>query len=155
MTAPRAAFLVIMLLIPAVLWGWAMSVRDDAAKLTVSVIRQVQTVGPRDLRVGHEDAAVEAAFSRFFRRYRYPDGNLEDQLRHFESLWPALLRCSPASVKQSGEDRFEVQAGRTLPRRIVMVAGTDPAGEAMEVELRWVQYRGSWYIHSYELHSAG
>ena len=121
-------------LAPAGLWFYLNGVKNDMLGLTRFLVRQVHR--------GDEESQA-----RFYSRYRFPDGDAEPET--FIALWNALDACDPKSPVYGDQTPLRCQDGKTRTHKQVIVRGETAEGAPVVVELEWVRYRGSWYIHEY------
>ena len=128
------AVLLAMTGVPGGLWLYLNGVRNNMVSLTGFLVRQVHQ--------GNEDSQA-----RFYTRYRFPEGDHEPE--EFIQLWYALYDVDPSEVVYGDQEPLECVDGKTRRHKQVIIRGEDLKGSDLTVELEWVRYRGSWYIHSY------
>jgi hypothetical protein len=155
-SSTRVVTWLVVLAIPAILWGCLTAAKNDLLVTTRSLVRQIQHAheGVRldDLKSQDRLASTQV---RFYNRYRFPEGPPQEQEWMFDALWSVLRDCDPDTATYGESGRKALGDGRSLPLRAVMIRGQSVSGGPLRVRLDWVQYRGSWYIDSYEVLNRG
>ena len=140
MTMSRAFAWMGVLVIPAALWAMLNSARNDLLYLTRSVASQVRKAG--------DDPE---AFSRFYIRLRFPDGNPDRQEAMFGRLWYALLDCEPEQVTYGDRSPIRAEDQKTHAHgEVIMKGRSRRRDEPVTLSIHWIQYRGSWYIDDFD-----
>lgn len=139
MSGARVATWAAVLFIPAVLWGFLNSARNDLLARTRSMIGQVQRI----------ELENEKAQASFFIHTRFPDGDRSRQEMLFGRLWYVLHECETGEISYRGETKLKrCEDGREHNCRQVVVEGRDREEHRdMKLVLDWVQYQGSWYLN--------
>lgn len=150
MSAARAVIFVIMLAIPAALWGFLNAAKNDVPAMTRSLIKQIDSasagVDYSDMESVSRLGGVQA---NFFIRYRYPDGDPDRQEMLFGGLWRLLDDSDPKSVTRRDVAPTMKVGDKTHTRQRVRVTSLSREGTPVNLDLDWVQFRGSWYIQGY------
>ena len=155
MLTRRAALLITMLVVPGSLWAFLNAAKNDLVHLNRSLIQQVQAAYRRYDETEDKIAANERlgrVSSRFYLRYRFPEGDAEQQMEMFDRLFVRFRDCDPETVEY-GPDRSPRKSpdGRELAHVQTVMRGRTEDDEPMRLSVEWVQFKGSWYIDDYSI----
>ena len=152
MSRTRAAAWLVVLAVPAILWGCLNGAKNDLLLTTRNLVRQIRKAHDEvRLDDAHSLDRLGSAQAGFYNRFRFPEGHPEDQEWVFDGLWSVLRDCDPETAVYGVAGRKALGDGRSLPLRPVLLQGESVSGGPLKVRVDWVQYRGSWYIDGYEV----
>lgn len=136
MTPARAAVLIVLILIPAGLWGYVNTLRGDLLTRTRRVVWQAQNGG-------------NAPLDRFCNRYRDPAGAPVKQKKLFDRLWLTLRELRATEVTYGSRGTMNTADGAPHDHRQILIQGKDREGKPLTVRLDWVHCDPGWRILGY------
>src|SRR4051812_1295315 len=108
MTPARAAVLIVLILIPAGLWGYVNTLRGDLLTRTRGVVWQAQ----------HGD---DASRNHFVNRYRDPEAAPDAQRKRLDALWRTLGNLRAAKITHGSSGTMPAADGRAHDHRQILV----------------------------------
>lgn len=136
MSPRRFAVFVLVLLLPAMLWGFAWAGKEDLLLKTRSLMGQAKKNRP-----GVRDGFVE----QFRVPVEDPDAAAERLLR----LWRIFQACTPTDTRYGSQAPVRLGDGKEREHRQVVVRGKNSDGQPVEVHVEWIRHAGAWYIHDF------
>jgi hypothetical protein len=141
MTPRRFAVFIVMMLFPAIIWGFTMAGKNDLLLATRSLMGQAKK-------------ARHGTFSAFYIKYRFPEGNPSRQEVVFEKLWDVFRDCTPEKTAYGLDTKLMADDGKPHDRRQVVVQGRSEQGQPVSVTVEWIRHGGKWYIHDFSGYQA-